>query len=315
MSEETTAGQATEQANPRASRVFPNVDYAPNPYFEPSASARAVPAETATDANGSTGDTEGDGDGETFVPQDERGSVDPNSPEYKHFQAAYTKARQRDKAEMEKLVEERISALRAELGTQKSAAEPAAPAERAETPSVPRTVDEFYAVDLSGWTPTISFPQDSDLAGYEEAFAPAIKNAIQDGIAQVLGQMKAKASAMEVQQRQASVADKIRSFEAEISVLPEFEDKLPEIRDLATKFRQIALDDPDTWIALVEAKTGLKRGSTAAPGKVVPINPTARPTSAVPRPTRSIPAAPASKQYASVAEGVDAAFRQFGLGR
>lgn len=314
MSDSIQDGQATSGAE-GASRIFPKVDYAPNPYFEPSAAAKAVPAETATGDAGPTGGTEGSGDGETFVSEDARGSVDFNSPEFKHLQASYTKARQRDKEALESLKSE-LEKLRAEVGSQK--AEPAAAQERAETPSAPSTAEEFYSVNLDSWTPTIQFPEGSDLAGYEEQFAPAIKAAIQDGIGQVLAQFSAKAKAMESAQRQATAVDKIRSFENEISVHPEFENKLPEIQELASKFRSVAQEDPETWIALVEAKTGLRRGwQEGGASNVVPINSNlaAKAKQATPRPTRPATQGAAPKQFPTVKDGIDAAFRQLGLGR
>jgi hypothetical protein len=185
----------------------------------------------------------------------EEAGVDENDPAYqalrKKFIAAYQK----------KLDAERKKAKPAETpAEQVKAPVEAKPAGTSEDDPF----EAVYAVDLDSVKPTLTFREGSDLADYADELTDVVGQAVKQYVKAALDGVKNNdrqfRERMTQAERESSARDVIAKYAQEISDHPEYEDKAPELAKFAEKTRALEIEDPETWVQIVEKKFGLERG-------------------------------------------------------
>lgn len=215
--------------------------------------------DTGRDAATDAGESEqAEASGEDPFPAEELG-VDENSPEYqalrKKFIAAYQK---------------KLEAERKKLKPEEKAAE-AAPATEQATAAQPPTgdddpLDAIYNVDFKSVRPSLTFREGSDLADYGDELADVIGQAVDQKIEAVLNGIKSNDRNFRQQMTQAErigkARDAISAYAQEIQDHPEYMEKADEIAAFAKRpaIQQLAVEDPETLIDMMERKFGLQRG-------------------------------------------------------
>jgi len=211
-------------------------------------------SDAATDAS----ESEQTAQGEELFPADEVG-VDETSPEYQAIRKKMIAAYQR-----------KVEALKKSLkpSDEKPAAEEAAPVQ---TERVPQSegddpLDAIYNVDFKSVRPSLKFREDSDLAGYADEMADAFSQYVDEKIEAVLNGIKTNDKNFRQQMTQAERVSKaqgaIAEYAKEIQDHPEFEEKSAEIGKFVSRpaIQQLAIEDPETLIDMMERKFGLQRG-------------------------------------------------------
>ena len=265
--------------------------------------------DTESDAATDAGTTEqAEASGEEVFPAEELG-VDENSPEYqalrKKFIAAYQKKLE---AERKKLKPEE-TAPQAQPATEQPAAAAQQPTEGDDP------FDAIYDIDYKSVKPTLTFREGSDLADYGDELTDLLSQAVDQKIEAVLNGIKSNdkkfRQQMTVAERTGKAREAISAYAQEIMDHPEYAEKAGELAAFAQKTQALAIDDPETWIDLVERKFGLERGwrgNESAAAKAEGQNNQRlanKPRSIVARPTR----APVSSGAPSGNMGFDAALQ------
>jgi len=197
------------------------------------------------------------------------------------------------------------------------------PAQAQEQPAAAQASDaddpvaEVYKVDaLENWQPT--FREGSDLAEY----APELKDIVIQGIKEaakiIYGNDKVFRERMGQAERMSKAQTVIEQYAAEIKDHPELNEKQTELQQLANRYRQVAIDDPELFVEIVERKTGLERGwrgaveaeqeQTGRTNQRI----ASKLRNAVQRPTRATPLARAPEGTMAFDDAVDRALKQAG---
>lgn len=272
--------------------------------------------DTGSDAADDAGEPEqAEASGEEVFPAEELG-VDEKSPEYqalrKKFIAAYQKKLE---AERKKLKPEE-AAPQAQPVTE----QPQAAAQQSEGDD---PFDAIYDIDYKSVKPTLTFREGSDLADYGDELTDLLSQAVDQKIEAVLNGIKGNdkkfRQQMSAAERTGKAREAISAYAQEIMDHPEYAEKANELAAFAQKTQALAVDDPETWIDLVERKFGLERGwrgaeATAAKAEGQMNQRLAnKPRSIGSRPTRAPMSAGAPSGGMSLDSALAAAMKKAGL--
>lgn len=227
-----------------------------NPYFP----AEQQDSPSAQSAEGQAGDESSDGDdGQTVADQaqgdpeptfdveaDKAAGINVESTEYKHFQAAFTKLRQADKAAPKK---ERDFAAEIDALKQAKALQDLG-LEQAKSNAEP----EFtYSVDWKDFKPA-QLGQDNPLAGHEASIVEIVKPIVE----RVMAQVNAQSAQYVNQQRLVQTRDYLTNVVDEIGKQGGDEAKAQAL-DLLKEHIDIAKSSPQKWAKFVVGTLGLTK--------------------------------------------------------
>lgn len=215
--------------------------------------------ETGSDAATDAGESEQAAQGEELFPAEEVG-VDENSPEYQAIRKKMIAAYQRKVEALKKSLkpsDEKEAAPAASATEQPAAQQPAGDDD---------PFDAIYNVDFKAVKPSLQFREGSDLADYGDELADVIAQAVDQKIEAVLNGIKNNDKQYRQQMTQAERVSKahgaIAAYANEIQDHPEYAEKADEIAAFARRpaIQQLAIEDPETLIDMMERKFGLQRG-------------------------------------------------------
>lgn len=186
---------------------------------------------------------------ETFLSDDDK-DVDLNDPAYK---AAY--------ARLLKAYTKKVQ------GIQKQAkAEPTPQAQPASAEAPPQTAAtgewDPYTVPLETFVyKGEPEPADSELAGFEGAIDRRVEAGVKKAIEFTLNQMRANDGRLREMQQVGTAKQRIEAYVGELMEHPEGPEKAAELSGIVQKpwARQMAVEDPEAFIAMLEEKSGIKR--------------------------------------------------------
>lgn len=132
--------------------------------------------------------------------------------------------------------------------------EPQAPAEAQQNGWDPYTVplDEFV---YDGG----SEPDDSGIAGFEKEIDRRVTQGVKKAIEFTLNQMRVNDGRLREQQQVGTAQERIASYAQALQAHPEYEEKAALVAKIAKGTRDLAIQDPEEWISMVEARTGIYR--------------------------------------------------------
>ena len=172
---------------------------------------------------------------------DASNGINVNSPEYKYFQAAFTRARQNDKPQGRN-VEAELDELRA-MQTRQQIEREATEQPLPELPSYRVDWQNFRAPQL---------PPDSPLAGHEEAVLEVLKPTVE----YVLSKVNEQGQQFAQQARAVQARDYITEVVEEIGVRGGPEAKTKAL-SMLREYRDIARSTPEKWARFVVGSLGL----------------------------------------------------------
>jgi hypothetical protein len=297
---DATAGRGYQESTP----VEPNgngvtsthVPLGINPYFpDPPAPEQAGSTEetAANDIEASDGQPQVADQLEaepTFDEATDRANgINTNDPAYKHFQRAYTRSRQKDKTDLERLE----AKMEASLAKNKL--------EQAPTQQVPQ---EDAAIKLE-WEGFVAprLPETAQLHGYEEEIAEVVKAYAQHAVNNIARQQQAAFQRMQAEQTKTKITSFITELE---STNP---GKVPHVLKDLEEYGPIAKSDPEKWINFVKKAHGLEPAETT-PTQTAPSGQRTiqQIRNAVPRPTTGNGATQLGARPQTTREAIEAAF-------
>jgi phage baseplate assembly protein gpV len=150
----------------------------------------------------------------------------------------------------------------------KAAPEPPAPAQEA-APAQPAAssdddpiIDGFYKLDFSTFKPSDDVR--AKLSEYDDGLVDVLESYFNEKLQHTLEGMKANdrtlRQTLAMREREGQARTVIEKYAAEIKDHPDLSEKTAELQQLATRYRQVAIDDPELFVEIVERKTGLERG-------------------------------------------------------
>lgn len=228
-----------------------NLSYGENPYFPSEVEAADAPEPTPEPAPEPAQPTF---DAET----DAAAGFDVHSPEYKHFQAAFTRARQADKAKIDDAITERMTALEAQ---QLAAGQPEATGE----PS-PMNEDGIMRIPWDSYN-VPELGDDSGLLGVESEISGLIQDHIRHAIESIAAQQMAALREQQVDQSVQVVADFITEVTNSDATKGE------QVMNLLRDYSDIAERDPQRWMQFARTSIGLTDTEQPAPAAPAPPTP------------------------------------------
>ena len=304
MAEATETGQTSEST-------------APEPFVTLSDGEETFASEDEAEATTEASEEAGEETPESAAAEED--SPEPPTAE----ELGYDLTNPRDKAAFTAMMKKwgqwtnRFNAKHASKPEAAPAAQPQeTPAPQAEAAS-DDPIAEVYKVDLDSWEPQLA--QDSDLAPYASELKDLVKQAIQHTLAGVKANDERLRQRMTQAERETKARGVIEAYAKEIADHPEAQEKAAELQQLAQRYRQLAIDDPETFVEIIERKTGLERGWRGqAEEEVVREGQRNRQIatklrSVVARPTRAAPARASGTGSMDFESGFNAALRKAGL--
>lgn len=181
---------------------------------------------------------------------------------------------------------------------------------------------DYYSVPLDAFKyDGGAEPDDSDLKGYEASIDRRIEQGVKKAIEFTLGQMRVNEAKMREQAQVMTAQERIVKYAETLQAHPEWEEKAPLVAKIAKGTRQLAVEDPEEWISMVEARTGISRNWREAEAKETAAQETQRGQqnqrtatrlqSVVTRPTRAPAPRPAADTSWDAA--LDANMKRMGL--
>lgn len=246
---------------------------------------------------------------------------DPNDPEAlrKKYNAQYSRKLEAER----KLIREQVLAeLQGKVPEKAPEPEPEQPPPAATSDEDP--IAQFYKVEPDSLKiePT-TLAEDHQLYGFEKDLDEIIDRRVDQKVQRVLESVYKNDRNFREQQvqgeRTAKARTVIESYVAEIKDHPDVQEKAEQLNALAQRYKQLAIDDPELFVEIVERKTGLERGwrgdaqaeqtRTGQQNKRLATKPLAQ----VPRPTRASVASPESGGNMTLRAATDKAMRARGL--
>lgn len=180
--------------------------------------------------------------------------------------------------------------------------------------------DDPFAVDYSGFTPSISF-KGTDLEGYEDVMIPALKEAAVQMGQFTLDQLRNRSNSLAQRQVARTAEQQISDYAHTIKDHPDYEEKASGLASFLQKSKEHALRDPQDWIETAEARFGLRRdwAQTEQASQVEQGRQNRRladkPRASTPRPTRGPTGAQARASDGTLKgdDAFEAAWKQAGL--
>ena len=187
---------------------------------------------------------------ETFLSDDDK-DVDLNDPAYK---AAY--------ARLLKSYTRKVQGIQKQASAEPTPQAAPAPEQAAAQPQAAQEGWDPYTVPLE----TFSYkgepePADSELAGFETAIDRRVEAGVKKAIEFTLNQMRANDGILRQQQQVGTAKQRIEAYVGELMEHPEGPERAAELSSIAQKpwARQMAVEDPEAFIAMLEEKSGIKR--------------------------------------------------------
>lgn len=197
-----------------------------------------------------------DGEEKPELPSAEELGVDPNSAVYKELHKKFTAAYSR-------WINKKQKAMAQATPSEQPKAQASEPEQKAqpEQTASDDPFSELYAVDFSGFKPTATFKEGSDLASYGDEIRDFVSQAVQEAIKHTLSAVQGNDSRFrqKVQESQRIEAARgvIEKYAAAIQDHPDYPEKAQELADLAESTRALALKDPEKWVKMASTVTGL----------------------------------------------------------
>lgn len=194
-------------------------------------------------------------------------------------------------------------------------------AKQEESPPVQQSADAWdpYTVDMESFNyKGEPEPEDSDLAGYEEAIdrrAMKVAKTIVNHVLNGIRQNDAKYREME---QVGTAQQQISQYAKELQAHPDWEEKAAEVAEFAQNTRELAIRNPDKWIRAVEGLTGITRDWRKEPEPVrgQSQRPQKKPLANVSRPTSGNRGnfAPSGTKDMELGDAFEMNWRKYGLG-
>lgn len=130
-------------------------------------------------------------------------------------------------------------------------------------------------------------PDDSGIAGFEKEIDRRVTQGVKKAIEFTLNQMRVNDGRLREQQQVGTAQERIAAYAQALQAHPEYEEKAALVAKIAKGTRDLAIQDPEEWISMVEARTGIYRNWREAtpPRGQQPQRPSKSPSASVPRPT------------------------------
>lgn len=146
---------------------------------------------------------------------------------------------------------------------QKQQAKPAEPpAQQTQPPAAEATGDAWdpYTVPLDKFVyDGGKESDDSVLAGAEADIDRRIQKGVAEGIKFALNEMRQNDARLRQQAAVGTAQERIAAYAEALQAHPEWETHAPLVAKIAAGTKDLAIQDPDEWIAMVEARTGITR--------------------------------------------------------
>jgi hypothetical protein len=140
--------------------------------------------------------------------------------------------------------------------------EQAAQAQPAASSDDDAIIEGFYKLDFSAFKPSDEVR--AKLSEYDDGLVDVLESYFNEKLQHTLDGMKANdrtlRQTMAMREREGKARGVIEKYAAEIKDHPDLSEKTAELQQLATRYRQVAIDDPELFVEIVERKTGLERG-------------------------------------------------------
>jgi phage baseplate assembly protein gpV len=251
VSDNETVREETVQADETSSTFDQAFDAA----LSASDSDQAESEATETEAEPESAETSADdADEEATPPTAEELGVDTSTPE--------------GKRQFKALLSKWTAWQNRHAAKTKAAPEPPAPAQEA-APAQPAAssdddpiIDGFYKLDFSTFKPSDDVR--AKLSEYDDGLVDVLESYFNEKLQHTLEGMKANdrtlRQTMARREQEGNARSVIEKYAAEIKDHPDLTEKTAELQQLATRYRQVAIDDPELFVEIVERKTGLERG-------------------------------------------------------
>lgn len=187
---------------------------------------------------------------ETFLSDDDK-DVDLNDPAYK---AAY--------ARLLKSYTRKVQGIQKQASAEPTPQAAPAPEQAAAQPQAAQEGWDPYTVPLESFVyKGEPEPADSELAGFETAIDRRVEAGVKKAIEFTLNQMRANDGILRQQQQVGTAKQRIEAYVGELMEHPEGPERAAELSSIAQKpwARQMAVEDPEAFIAMLEEKSGIKR--------------------------------------------------------
>ena len=186
----------------------------------------------------------------TFLSDDDK-DVDLNDPAYK---AAY--------ARLLKSYTRKVQGIQKQASAEPTPQAAPAPEQAAAQPQAAQEGWDPYTVPLESFVyKGEPEPADSELAGFETAIDRRVEAGVKKAIEFTLNQMRANDGILRQQQQVGTAKQRIEAYVGELMEHPEGPERAAELSSIAQKpwARQMAVEDPEAFIAMLEEKSGIKR--------------------------------------------------------
>lgn len=229
-------------------------------YAEPESEEAEGATEADTERVSEPEEEAGEAEEATASPLDDL-EYDDTNPAQK---AAYEELRRQLMPKWQKRVEKLKAtakpAAKAAEGEQAKEAEAAPQEPEQASPAEGGGEFDYFAVDTNAFSYAGDpEPDDSDLSGYEAAMDRRIEAGVRKGIEYVLGRMRDNDLTVRRSMAEQSVRSKLEEYATAIAEHPDFEATRPALAKMLETHKDMALRDPEEWIAYAEFRTGLRR--------------------------------------------------------
>ena len=243
--------------------------------------------------------------------EDRRRGIDVDDPNYKHFQAAFTKATQRHKkdahVEADKLLE-RLEQIEGKQRKDEAEAEIGEPTDSPE--AIRLNFDGFTVTDVP------ALPEGQELSGYEDQIAriavPLVQQVAQYAVEDIQRQQMAFMQRMQAEQAKQQVTTFLSDVETQ------HPEKAREAIHMLKEYKDFARQTPEKWVTFARKVLDLD----AAPEQAPEVSPAGngsqrlaeKARSAVPKPTATRQVANQPPSFNSTRDAIEYAVDQ-ALGR
>ena len=182
---------------------------------------------------------------------------DPNDPAQK---AAYEAFRKAMLPKWQKRVEALKKAKPAQAADEPQAREDTREEAKA-TPAAPDVTD-FYADPLGDeWKPqgAVGFDKESDLAAYADELEAFVNDRIKKGIQHTLATMRDRSGQFERMAQERTAMGVIEGYIKSLENHPEYDSLYQQLAEVAPGTRELAVRNPEKWVKMAEALTGVPR--------------------------------------------------------
>ena len=186
---------------------------------------------------------------ETFLSDDDK-DVDLNDPAYK---AAY--------ARLLKSYTRKVQGIQKQVAAEPAQAAPA-PEQAAAQPQAAQGGWDAYTVPFERYAyKGEPEPEQSEIAGFEDVIDRRAAKVAEYYVKETLNQMRINDGTLREMQQVGTAKQRIEAYVGELMEHPEGPERAAELSSIANKpwARQMAVEDPEAFIGMLEEKSGIKR--------------------------------------------------------